>query len=79
VRARPKEADPDLQLLDNTTALIQLLEAGGRMAQVLTATDPADEDPFLLGPDLLDQLKLKGQIMRRHRLDAEEFLFPPHK
>jgi hypothetical protein len=54
------------------------LESGG-LAQVLTAADPADEDPFLLGPDLLIQLKLKRQIMRRHWLDAEEFLFPPHK
>jgi len=90
-RTPPKEADwhgdGDLQLLnefmrdelDNTTELIQLLESGGGLAQVLTATDPADEDAFLLGPDLLDQLKVKRQIMRRHWLDAEEFLAPPHK
>ena len=86
----PKVADwfgsADLQMLnefmrdelDNTTELIRLLERGG-MAQVLTATDPADEDPFLLGPDLLTQLKLKRQIMRRHWLDAEAFLSSPHK
>jgi hypothetical protein len=89
-RTPPKEADwlgnEDLALLnefmrdelDNTTELIGLLQAGG-MARVLTGSDPADEDPFLLGPDLLDQLKLKGQIMRRHWLDAEQFLPSPHK
>jgi hypothetical protein len=86
----PKIADwagnADLQMLnefmrdelDNTTELIQLLEGGG-MSQVLTAAEPADEDTFLLGPHLLQQLQLKRQIMRRHWLDAEEFLSPPHK
>ena len=89
-RTPPKVADwfgdADLQMLnesmrdelDNTTELIRLLESGG-LAQVLTAVDPADEDPFLLGPDLLNQLKLKRRIMRRHWLDAEQYLAPPHK
>lgn len=89
-RTPPKLADwygdPDLQLLnefmrdelDNTTDLISLLEKGG-MSQVLLAKDPADEDPFLLGPDLLNQLRMKCQIMRRHWLDAEQFLSSPHK
>ena len=66
-RIPPKVADwhgdADLQMLnefmrdelDNTTELIQLLEGGGS-SQVLTATDPADEDPFLLGPHLLQSL-----------------------
>jgi hypothetical protein len=64
--------------LGNTTQLIHLLEQGGR-SQVLTAGDPADEDPFLLGPYLLQNLQLKRRIMRRHWLDAEKFLSPPHK
>jgi hypothetical protein len=87
----PKVADwlgsEDLQLLnefmrdelDNTTELIELLDAGGGMRQILTAENPGDEDTFLLGPDLLENLKLKREIMRRHWLDAEEFLAPPHK
>jgi hypothetical protein len=64
--------------LDNTTDLIRLLESGG-MRQVLTATDPADEDPFLLSPDLVNQLKQKMRIMRHHWLDAEQHLAMPHK
>ncbi|MEA2735635.1 MAG: hypothetical protein QOE14_2086 [Humisphaera sp.] len=89
-RTPPKVADwhgdPDLQRLnefmrdelDNTTELIQLLEAGGA-SQILTAADPADEDTFLLGPELIAQLKLKRRIMRRHWLDAERFLASPLK
>jgi len=89
-RVHSKQADwtgnADLQLLnefmrdelDNTTDLIRLLEAGGS-SQVLTASDSADEDTFLLGPNLIDQLKQKCRIMRRHWLDAEPYLAPPHK
>ena len=89
-RVPPKVADwfgdADLQMLndfmrdelDNTSELIQLLEQGGG-SQVLTAANAGDEDPFLLGPHLLQNLQLKRQIMRRHWLDAEEFLSPPHK
>jgi hypothetical protein len=89
-RIPPKVADwngdPDLQLLneftrdelDNTTDLIRILESDG-ISQVLTATTAADEDTFLLGPDLIDQLKRKRQIMRRHWLDAERYLSTPLK
>jgi hypothetical protein len=89
-RVPPKVADwfgnADLQMLnefvrdelDNTSELIRLLQAGGT-SQLLTASDPADEDTFLLGPDLLNQLRLKRQIMRRHWLDAERYLATPHK
>jgi len=65
--------------LDNTTALLDLLESGGGIRQILRAENPGDEDSFLLGPDLLENLKLKRQIMRRHWMDAEEFLASPHK
>jgi hypothetical protein len=79
--------DPDLQMLnefmrdelDNTTELIGLLDGDGGMAQILTATDPADEDTFLLGPHLLDQLKNKCQIMRRHWLDTQRYFSTPHR
>jgi hypothetical protein len=86
----PKVADwhgnPDLQLLnelmrdelDNTTGLIDLLQNGG-ITQILTAAEAGDEDPFLLGPNLLGQLTEKCRIMRRHALDAEQFLATPHK
>ena len=89
-RTPPKVADwhgsQDLQLLyefqrdelDNTTALIELLRGDG-IRQILTAPRPEDEDPFLLGPDLLSDLEKKREITVRHWQDAEEFLPPPHK
>ena len=89
-RVHSKDADwlghPDLQLLngflrdelDNTTELMRLLENGG-MRQVLTAEDPAEEDTFFLSRDLPAQLAQKCRIMRRHWLDAEAYLAPPHK
>src|SRR5207247_1188980 len=89
-QVHPKVADwfgdRDLQMmnefmrdeLDNTTDLIRLLEGGG-MRQILTATDPADEDPFFLSPDLINQLKQKMRIMRRRWLDAEQYLATPQK
>ena len=89
-RMPPKIADwhgdPNLALLnefmrdelDNTVDLIRLLKGGG-VKQLLTAEDPADEDTFLLGPDLINQLKSKCRIMRRHWLDAERWLATPHK
>jgi hypothetical protein len=64
--------------LDNTVELTSLLENGGT-SQVLTADRPEDEDVFLLGPNLVSQLKLKAQIMRRHWTDAERYLMTPHK
>jgi hypothetical protein len=64
--------------LDNTTELIRILEDGG-LRQVLTAKGAADEDTFLLGPDLIQQLRDKCRIMRRHWLDAERYLATPHK
>jgi len=62
--------------LDNTEQLIDLLADGG-MEMVCHAKDPADEDTFLLGPDLVEQLRKKCRIMRRHWLDAEKH--PPLK
>ena len=86
----PKESswtgDPDIipfnehmrDELDNTQELIGLLENGG-MDLICHSEDPAEEDTFLLGPDLVDQLKNKCKIMRRHWLDIQNHLATPHK
>ena len=80
------EGDPDLQAfnaimrdeLDNAQELIGLLEDGG-MEFICHAEDPAYEDTFLLGPDLIDQLKLKRKIMLGHWVDIEGYLTTPFK
>ena len=64
--------------LDNTNELIAMLEDGG-IELVARAKDPRYEDTFLLGPDLIDQLKKKASIMREHWLDAQKYLASPHK
>ena len=81
-----KTGDKDLLLLndymrdelDNTAGLIKLLENGG-MARVTRATRKEDEDTFLLGPDLVAQLKKKMDIMRKHWLDASKHMATPFK
>lgn len=64
--------------LDNTNAMIRLLENGG-LEQVIVADKPVYEDRFLLGPDLLDQMKKKRKIMMHHWQDIEQFLASPLK
>ncbi len=64
--------------LDNTNELIALLERGG-LDRIRRAEDPAHEDTFLLGPDLVDQLKRKVKAMRAHWHDAENWLASPLK
>jgi hypothetical protein len=63
---------------DNTLELIALLEDGG-LEMVSRAENPAGEDSFVLGPDLIGALKKKAGIMREHWLDIEKYLAPPHK
>ncbi len=63
---------------DNANELIVLLEEGGAEL-VACAKDPAGEDTFLMGPDLIGQLRQKTTIMRAHWLDIEPYLAPPHK
>ncbi len=80
------EGDPELQVfntlmrdeLDNTLDLIDLLEAGG-MKFISHADDTFHEDTFLLGPDLIEQLKLKRKIMLAHWTDIESFMATPFK
>ncbi|MFC2076012.1 hypothetical protein ACFLT7_02900 [candidate division KSB1 bacterium] len=64
--------------LDNTNELIALLENGG-LKMVARAADRRYEDTFLLGPDLVDQLKKKRAIMRKYWLDVQDYLATPHK
>jgi hypothetical protein len=78
--------DPDLQILnetmrdelDNAADMVSLLENGG-MRQVLVAPTPQEEDTFLLGPNLVEQLKKKMAIMRAHWIDAQNYMATPHK
>ncbi len=80
------DGDPDFQPfitvmrdeLDNTQELIDVLEDGG-MEFIAHANDPKYEDTFLLGPDLIEQLKLKRKIMLKHWTDIEGYLASPFK
>jgi hypothetical protein len=65
--------------LDNAQELIDLLLADGGMDLMCHATNPAEEDTFLFGPDIVDQLKQKRLIMRRHWLDIQNHLATPLK
>ena len=64
--------------LDNTNELIALLENGG-MDLINHAEDQNLEDTFLLGPDLIENLKQKMKIMLDHWLDIEDYLASPFK
>jgi hypothetical protein len=64
--------------MDNTQELIDVLEDGG-MDFIAHADDPKYEDTFLLGPDLIEQLKLKREIMLKHWTDIEGYLASPFK
>ena len=80
------EGDSELQAfmavmrdeLDNTQELINVLSNGG-MEFISHADDPKYEDTFLLGPDLIDQLKRKRKIMLNHWTDIEGFMATPFK
>jgi len=64
--------------LDNTNELIAMLEDGG-LELVGLARDKKHEDTFLIGPDLVDQLRQKVKIMREHWLDVQGYIATPHK
>ncbi len=80
------EGNPELQSfnaimrdeLDNTQELIDLLENGG-MEFISHSEDAKFEDTFLLGPDLVVQLKLKRKIMLNHWTDIEGYMATPFK
>jgi hypothetical protein len=62
--------------LDNAQDLIDLLEDGG-MDLVVHAKPPFKEDTFLLGADLIEQIKQKRKIMMAHWRDIEGYLTTP--
>ena len=64
--------------LDNTNALIAILEAGGP-SLVAHAADARHEDTFLLGPETAAALRRKADLMRAHWLDVQRYLAAPHK
>jgi hypothetical protein len=64
--------------LDNTLEMIYLLENGG-MDLICHAKAPFPEDTFVLGADLIDQLKKKRKIMLEHWTDIEGYLTTPFK
>jgi hypothetical protein len=63
--------------LDNTAELIRLLSGGG-LGFFAHAQRAEDEDTFLLGPDLLENLETKRRLMRKYWLDAQSYLTSPH-
>ena len=63
---------------DNTLELINLLENGG-LQYLAKAKEVKNEDTFLLGPDILEQVHNKAFIMRAHWKDVEKYLVSPLK
>lgn len=80
------EGDIDLQAfnmvmrdeLDNTTELIVTLENNG-MDFISHSDFKRYEDTFSLGPDLIQQLKKKREIMIKHWRDIEDYMATPNK
>lgn len=64
--------------LDNAQETIDLLSAGGLQVIALAASRE-DEDTFLLGPDVVDQIWRKRRLMRDRWLDAQEFFASPNR
>lgn len=64
--------------LDNTTELIEILQQSGTDILCL-ALKPTYEDCFLLGPDIISQLKKKSNIMLDHWRDIEDYMTTPFK
>jgi len=64
--------------LDNTVELIDVLEQKGTDSLCL-AKDAAHEDCFLLGSDMIGQLKKKCKIMLVHWRDIEDYMTTPFK
>ncbi len=54
--------------VDNTLELANLIESSKEVL-VLTASKPEEEDIFLLGPNLVEQLRKKVEITLKHQLE----------
>ncbi len=55
--------------IDNTNELAGLLE-GSKVPLIELAPSKSQEDIFVIGPDIVDQLRRKARIMLRHELDV---------
>jgi hypothetical protein len=64
--------------MENAQELIALLESRG-LRQLAHAADAQDQDTFVLGPDVIGDIKKKVQVMRHHWLDVQNYLAPPNK
>ncbi|WP_321474714.1 hypothetical protein [uncultured Paludibaculum sp.] len=63
---------------DNTVEMVRLLEDGG-LPLFSRAKTARDQDTFVMGPDIVGDLKHKASIMRGHWLDAQRDLPAPLK
>ena len=70
-----QETEIPMDALDD---MIDILENGG-MDVICHADKPELEDTFLLGPNLINQLKQKRDVMRAHWRDAESYMVTPLK
>ena len=59
--------------MENTQEMIGFLADGG-LEYMAVAPDAEHEDTFVLGPDILDQLKKKLDIMYKHEKDINRFV-----
>ncbi|MBM4031544.1 MAG: hypothetical protein FJ291_07120 [Planctomycetes bacterium] len=64
--------------LHNVSELIALLKDRGPEC-IVTAATPEQEDTFLLGPNLIEQLARKSQLMVAHWRDVETYVLSPNK
>ncbi|HEX7009303.1 MAG TPA: hypothetical protein VF184_04940 [Phycisphaeraceae bacterium] len=64
--------------LDNATRFRRLLEQGG-MDLLIHAHGPVEEDTFVLGANLIEQIQTKCRLMRRHWLDVQRILPTPNR
>jgi hypothetical protein len=63
--------------LDNTYELIDLLERAGLEPLIISEPVKSDEGYFRYGPDLIDQLRIKAELMTKHWRDADRLYFQP--
>jgi hypothetical protein len=64
--------------LDNTYELIRLLESSPEPL-LFTEKDKANEGSLFLGPDVLDNLRRKADIMLKYWRTAEDGYYLPTK
>lgn len=62
--------------LDNTNELIEILQKSPEPL-IVSTPDKSQEGFYRYGPDLIDQLKKKVELMQKHWRDVDEFYFRP--